>query len=313
MSLYYGDNDAVIPGPRGPSIGTNHRIAARPFEYSWMSDADWNAWTTVPVSDTSGHTISKTAADGVGTITGTSAGTGNDRRLFTRPEFQARDMEVHALVDINDNNHQIGLGLRAVPGKHVAVWSNVTFNTSGIVLGGVWEYASDALLQTNLAANSTQHGIDVLNGTSSGGVVTLNTRFPHNLRVGDIVDASAVNAGFGLETITDVPTSDSFKFSDATVGPFGSGTILPTFMPLNGVHIAARILGNRLLYKVWYEETEPEPSWGSATRCVSNIIPATLASGAQFQTGKGTFGVIAAHLGSGGAVNIRDLYAISLD
>lgn len=311
---YLTDTNLRIGGDL--SVGGDISTPNGPILRNWYSATDWAAFTAVPVTvAAAGNDISLAGSAGVGTATAVGAG-GNDRRFYELKGFRAADAEVRC--DFDPGGAQLALGLRHNNGVAVVCsWCNVLFGNTVNHLWGVWEWAGVGSFPTNQGAG-TLNGFKspVLSASGSGAAVTVKTRYPHGVSVGDLVDFDSSFGAFGAFSVATVPDAVTFTFADVTVGTWTGGTfrwVLPYQAEAGRQKVAARLTRNRLTYKQWLPP-EPEPGWADPLRALSVTLPTSLSGGHPVPAGEGGWGFFVNHLtDSAASVSVNDFQVVSLD
>lgn len=284
----------------------------------WGSAADWDLFDEIPVS-TVDNTLTLGATGGKGTVVAaTSAGAGNDRRLFVLndPALYAVDWECRLSYRLT-GAAQTGIVMRVNQGVAPVSWANIIFGANGNVLPGCWEFDGATLAQTNQQAGTAYlFGAPIVSASGSGTAVTVTTSYEHLLTAGEIVHHDSSFGSFGQVTVASTPTATTYTFASAVAGSWTGGRYRWVIAPADRERThACRLVGSTLTHKQWISP-HPEPDWGDATTTVTQVLPSTLLGGAPLPTTKGRVGIVVAHLDDstqGRAIHLEDFTVTSLD
>lgn len=280
-------------------------LAATPEFASWARVNEWNRFTETSISGQDGNPpdnnlILSVSGDGSGVATNDGGSHGNDRRiyLFSDGPQNLSDVEVRASFNLTiGGNVQFGIAARASTTVAVVPWQNIIFGGASAMLHGIWEYAGNALLNTNQMNSTPMQLYNILSAEGDGATVTVQTREPHLLRISEFV---FIDFGpfSGNQIVTSV-APDRFTFDDAAVFSTTDGTwgktnqVNPSDKWRN---VAVRVVDNWMNVKQWLP-FEPEPRWGDPLRTVTSFFPDELEASGNPPPTSGQAGILLNHFG----------------
>jgi pimeloyl-ACP methyl ester carboxylesterase len=262
----------------------------RSVVFDW-SDTSWDRLTeygiTNAVTNESRTVAVKQGHGRKGYWEGDSSTNGNDRRVYTLPDFQAVDSEILNFIDGGEgalmqqgNFHRVFVDEDGLGQSHV-VWQNILFNVPWIMNWGVWHFDTAQAgtiggggFDTNQTAGYTVPALEIgsggriLSASRTDGVITAICDFNQVPKPGESIlvrdmNDSSFNGGFDV-----IEVNGSTMVLGEQVGQpdqaFGGDGAFANFYRVFPFWLMTRCTGaspSTMHLKAWQGDRNDEPEW----------------------------------------------------
>jgi hypothetical protein len=324
-----GTTDAVAPIPSLAEL--DERTG---FVHSW-AEHGWGVFDRKIVNQDGAQSFALSVNGNYGRVTGSVAGSGNQRELLVHQDTRWRDGEVTAVLNgpstyVSGNRPQMGVVLRyqQIGGFHVGfvVWYDIFVGDPRVLNISGWRGNGGATLNQAAGGQYTAEvsrdlRVYAVERISFGGF--FNGYYCHPYHLHGLVAGNSVTIDVndntydatGEATLNPDRDKGSLQLSETVTQSAEAYKVTSGAVVLANAHqryfpyvVKARLIGNTISVKAWRGRYEAEPAdWQAVV---------TVATDADFPTlpsGPGRFGLVASHAHTNSYLEYGDIHFRRLD